>query len=143
MSHKHTLRNGIYSIAVIIAVCLIAFFLSNPVILQLSYGRMQNLSDPTSDAMDLDYLSSIPYEILRQVCASASSDPNLRVPLDGLSRSNKRLRDVSLPQLFRNVVIRGRWEFASSRLDAMVECHPMLQFVKYPIFVSLLATTGS
>lgn len=76
-------------------------------------------------------------------CAHLRRAAPIRVPLDGLSRSNKRLRDVSLPQLFRNVVIRGRWEFASNRLDAMVECHPMLQFVKYSIFVSLLATTGS
>lgn len=80
--------------------------------------------------MDQDYLSLLPYDVLSQVCASASSDPNIRAPLDGLSKSNKHLRDVSLPEVFSHIVIRGHWDFASSRLKAMEECHAFLPFIR-------------
>ena len=135
MSDRHTIRNGIYSLAVFIAVSLIALLLSNPDTLPSLSGKMQTLPDPTFRSTDGDYLSSLPYDVLRQVCASTSSDPNLRVPLDGLSRSNKKLRDVSLPDLFHTVVIRGPWDSANSRLQAMEECHPLFSLVKYPSLV--------
>lgn len=138
MSDRHTIRNGIYSLAVFIAVSLIALLLSNPDILLSLSGKMQTLPDPTFRTTDGDYLSLLPYDVLRQVCASTSSDPNLQVPLDGLSRSNKQLRDVSLPDLFHTVVIRGPWDSAYSRLQAMEECHPLFSLVKYPGLMTLL-----
>lgn len=87
--------------------------------------------------MNQDYLSLLPYDVLHQVCTSASSDPNLRVPLDGLSRSSKHLRDVSLPEVFRHVVIRGDWDLASSRLEAMEKCPAILPCLKYPILMGI------
>lgn len=130
MSDRHTRHHSIYSLAIFVPVCIIAFWLSDRVTLRLNFGNTQSLPNPTSDLMDQDHLSLLPYDILRQVCASASSNPNSPVPLDGLSKSNKHLRDVSLPELFRNVVIRGRWEFARSRLGALEECHDILPHVK-------------
>ena len=86
--------------------------------------------------MDQDHLSLLPYDVLRQVCASASS------ALDGLSRSNKHLRNVSLPELFRRVVIEGSWEKACSRLEAMEERHDILTYVKCPTLGTLMYDRG-
>ena len=102
MNDRHILRNEIYRLAVFVAVCLIACLLSNFVTLGLKLGGMQNCPDLTYDQFPL------------------------RRPLDGLSRNNKHLRDISLPELFRNIVIRDRWEFASSRLKAMEEFQAIL-----------------
>ncbi len=128
--------------AVVVSVSLIVFLLSRPGTLGYDLTNLNNFPDPDTDAMNQDYFSSLPYDVLRQVCASASSDPNFRAPLDGLSRSTKHLRDISLPDVFRNVLIRGRWDFASSRLKAMEECHAILSCVKYLDPVSNVFTNG-
>lgn len=80
--------------------------------------------------MNRDFLSLLPYDILNQVCASLLSDHKSYIALDGVSRSNKHLRDVCLPKLFNRVVINGSWDFASSRIEAMEGCDAILPLVK-------------
>lgn len=98
--------------------------------LLLDTAKNQCFPNSTLGAMNQDFLSLLPYDILRQVCLSVSSDHDSAVPLDGVSRSNKHLRDICLPEMFRNVTVRGRWELASSRLEALEGCHAVLSLVK-------------
>lgn len=81
-------------------------------------------------------LSNLPYDILRHICAVTSERSEdaqrttVKHPLDGLSRTNKHLREVSVPQLFHTVTIRCDWEKAETSLEALRHSLTLTPYVK-------------
>ncbi|MCJ1290658.1 hypothetical protein MMC34_002200 [Xylographa carneopallida] len=51
-------------------------------------------------------------------------------PLDSLSRTSRRLRDISLAVLFRKIIINGDWTLAVRRLEEMREKGAVFTYVR-------------
>jgi len=96
-------------------------------------GAMENRGPPTLDTLHVN--------VLREICqmvdeARAPSDfvnPEFegQKPLAPLSKTSQFLRDVSIPDLFREVEIRGGWIQISKKLDKLKNCPAVTHYTKY------------
>ncbi|MCJ1287637.1 hypothetical protein MMC26_006989 [Xylographa opegraphella] len=72
-------------------------------------------------------LESLNHDVLHQICLWVGEKPHhpkngtnlITNPLDGLSRTSRRLRDVSMAVLLRKITINGDWTLAVTRLEEM------------------------
>ena len=76
--------------------------------------RQRPTALPTSKPSSI-LLTDLPLEILRLICDAIPEQcpdgidlPHFK-PIDGLSRTNRMFRELSLPILFRTIAIRGDW----------------------------------
>ena len=80
-------------------------------------------------------LNALSYDVLRQICHHlVPSDDNAPNGVGNLSKVNRYLRDVSIPELFKVVTVRGDWKYGLQRLDEIKECPSLSRYTKYVPF---------
>ncbi|KAL9114648.1 MAG: hypothetical protein Q9227_001326 [Pyrenula ochraceoflavens] len=78
-------------------------------------------------------LQALPWDVINSVCNyvdDAPHDDRGLNPIGNLAKVNKYLRDVSVPQLFKTVSVRGDWNYAFQRLEEMRYCPALTTYTK-------------
>ena len=86
-------------------------------------------------------LESLNHDVLQQICFWAGEKPHhpkngadlISSPLDGLSRTSRRLRDISMAVLFRKITVSGDWTLAIKRLEEMGKKSAVSYYVRYNV----------
>jgi hypothetical protein len=82
-------------------------------------------------------LRMLNHDVLRNICELLNfkerSGTTPVYQLDSLSRTNKELREISTPFLFRQIVIRGNWIQAMELVDAMQDFPAVAKYTRHAI----------
>ena len=89
-----------------------------------SVGQGESVRPPFS-LLNLDVLKTL----CDAVELSSTEQPTIKA-LDGLSRTNRLLRNVCLPSIFRVVHIRGDWDQAMTKVGEMLEYSALGTYVR-------------
>ena len=83
-------------------------------------------------------LLTLDHDVLRNICQILDEMPAVNTTgrsqlraLDAFSRTNKALRDISAPTLFREIIIRGNWKKAKKLLEEMQNCPAIGYYARF------------
>ena len=82
---------------------------------------------------DQCYFSRLNLDVLKNICDIIAEDPidgDIVKSFDGLSRTSRLLRELSLPALFRTIAIRGSWGGALKGLTGRRNCAALSRYTR-------------
>ena len=84
-------------------------------------------------------ISLLNLDVLKTICDVVEQSPredSVFNALDGLSRTNHLLRNLTLPSLFRTITIRGEWDTALERVGEMRGCSLLPEYVRFEMHIA-------